>query len=51
MGYIAFEEDLNTIKGVADHQGETAGLGAEITQAGSRSFCWRKIFNAEKILG
>ena len=32
-GYIALEEDKNTIKGaVFDHKGETAGLGAEITQ-------------------
>ena len=32
-GYISIKEDLNTIKGVVfDHIGETAGLGAEITQ-------------------
>jgi Na+-transporting NADH:ubiquinone oxidoreductase subunit C len=32
-GYIALENDMRTIKGVVfDHQGETAGLGAEITQ-------------------
>ena len=32
-GYIALEEDMKTIKGaVFDHKGETAGLGAEITQ-------------------
>lgn len=32
-GYMALEDDLSTIKGVAfDHKGETAGLGAEITQ-------------------
>jgi len=31
-GYVALEEDVNTIKGVIfDHKGETAGLGAEIT--------------------
>lgn len=30
-GYVAFEDDLNTISGaVFDHQGETPGLGAEI---------------------
>ena len=30
-GYIAFEEDLNTVKGaIFDHKGETPGLGAEI---------------------
>ena len=33
-GYIALDQDLNTIKGVVfDHKGETPGLGAEITQA------------------
>ena len=32
-GYISLKEDLNSIKGVVfDHVGETAGLGAEITQ-------------------
>ena len=32
-GYMALEDELSTIKGVAcDHKGETAGLGAEITQ-------------------
>ena len=32
-GYIALESDKNTVKGaVFDHKGETAGLGAEITQ-------------------
>ena len=32
-GYIALKADRNTIKGaVFDHKGETAGLGAEITQ-------------------
>lgn len=32
-GYLALLEDNNTIKGaVFDHKGETAGLGAEITQ-------------------
>lgn len=32
-GYIALEEDMNTIKGASfDHAGETPGLGAEITQ-------------------
>jgi len=32
-GYIALEGDMTTIKGaVFDHKGETAGLGAEITQ-------------------
>ena len=32
--YLALEDDLNTISGVVfDHQGETPGLGAEITTA------------------
>lgn len=32
-GYVALEDDMTTIKGVVfDHKGETAGLGAEITQ-------------------
>jgi len=32
-GYVALESDKNTIRGaVFDHKGETAGLGAEITQ-------------------
>ena len=32
-GYLALEEDMTTVKGaVFDHKGETAGLGAEITQ-------------------
>lgn len=32
-GYISLKGDLNTIKGIVfDHIGETAGLGAEITQ-------------------
>lgn len=32
-GYVALEEDMNTVKGaVFDHKGETPGLGAEITQ-------------------
>ena len=53
-GYIALEEDMNTIKGVVyDHQGETAGLGAEITQAWFQDrFVGEKIFNAEgKLMG
>ena len=33
MGICALEEDMSTIKGIVfDHKGETAGLGAEITQ-------------------
>ena len=44
-GYIALEEDKNTIKGVVfDHKGETAGLGAEITSNGFANRFWVKRF-------
>ncbi len=48
-GYIALENDLNTIAGAAfDHQGETPGLGAEIKDnaAFSRQFKGEKIFTS-----
>ena len=47
-GYIALGEDRNTIKGaVFDHKGETAGLGAEITQQWFMNrFVGVKIFNS-----
>jgi Na+-transporting NADH:ubiquinone oxidoreductase subunit C len=46
-GYIALEEDKNTIKGaVFDHAGETAGLGAEITQDWFQNrFLGEKVFD------
>lgn len=46
-GYVALEEDLNTIKGtVFDHKGETPGLGAEITQKWFQDrFIGEKIMN------
>lgn len=46
-GYIALEEDKNTIKGaVFDHIGETAGLGAEITQEWFQNrFLGEKVFD------
>lgn len=46
-GYVALEGDKNTIKGaVFDHKGETAGLGAEITQEWFQdSFTGEKVFN------
>ena len=46
-GYIALEEDKNTIKGaVFDHVGETAGLGAEITQEWFQNrFLGEKVFD------
>ena len=46
-GYIALDEDRNTIKGaVFDHKGETAVLGAEITQQWFMNrFVGEKIFD------
>ncbi|MDA8947992.1 Na(+)-translocating NADH-quinone reductase subunit C [Flavobacteriaceae bacterium] len=48
-GYIALKEDRNTIQGaVFDHKGETAGLGAEITQQWFQDrFVGEKLFNAQ----
>ena len=48
-GYIALKEDRNTIQGaVFDHKGETAGLGAEITQQWFKDrFVGEKLFNAQ----
>ncbi len=48
-GYVALEGDKNTIKGaVFDHKGETAGLGAEITQNWfQNSFKGEKVFDQE----
>jgi len=46
-GYLAFKDDLNTIKGVRfDHKGETPGLGAEInTTAFQEQFVEEQILN------
>lgn len=46
-GYVALEDDLNTIKGVAfDHESETPGLGAEIkTDWFQKQFVGKKIFD------
>ena len=46
-GYVALEEDLNTISGaVFDHKGETPGLGAEInTDWFQEPFTGKTIFN------
>lgn len=48
-GYVALEGDKNTIKGaVFDHKGETAGLGAEITQKWFQErFTGEKVFNSD----
>jgi Na+-transporting NADH:ubiquinone oxidoreductase subunit C len=51
-GYISLKEDLNTIKGVVfDHVGETAGLGAEITQDWFKErFIDEKLFDSDNNL-
>jgi Na+-transporting NADH:ubiquinone oxidoreductase subunit C len=48
-GYIALKEDLNTISGaVFDHQGETPGLGAEIsTDWFQAPFAGKTLFNED----
>ncbi len=53
-GYIALKSDINTIQGaVFDHKGETAGLGAEITQQWFMDrFKEEKVFNTNgKLVG
>jgi len=48
-GYIALKDDINTIQGaVFDHKGETAGLGAEITQQWFQDrFVGEKVFDIQ----
>ena len=48
-GYVALEQDLNTVLGIAlDHKGETPGLGARITEANVQArYIGKKIFNAQ----
>ena len=48
-GYIAFNDDLNTVKGVKfGHKGETPGLGAEITKRWfEKQFEGEEIFNKD----
>lgn len=51
-GYIALEEDLNTIAGVYfDHKNETPGLGAEIkdSEKFKAQFIGKKIFNGANV--
>ncbi len=52
-GYIALGDDWKTVRGVVfDHQGETPGLGAEITSAAfSGQFVGKTIFEAEQFTG
>ena len=48
-GYVSIESDMNTIYGANfDHQGETPGLGAEIsTDIFEKPFMGKKIFDAQ----
>jgi Na+-transporting NADH:ubiquinone oxidoreductase subunit C len=47
--YVAFGQDLNTVKGIAfDHKSETPGLGARITEPGVQNrFIGKEIFNEQ----
>lgn len=49
-GYVAFDSDCSTIYGAFfDHQGETPGLGAEITKpAFTEQFPGREVFKGEE---
>lgn len=51
-GYIALEADMNTVKGIVmDHQGETPGLGAEITtDKVQSSFVGKTIFEGNELV-
>lgn len=51
-GYMALENDLNTIKGVAfDHKQETPGLGARITSEEVQSrFIGKKVFEGSDLV-
>ncbi len=51
-GYVALDEDLNTIKGVAfDHKSETPGLGARITEVGVRNrYQGKTIFEGSELV-
>lgn len=49
-GYITFAPDMNTVLGVSfSHQGETPGLGAEITSdAFQQPFAGKRIFDGQR---
>ncbi len=51
-GYIALEQDMNTVKGVVlDHQGETPGLGAEIATAKHQAqYVGKTIFEGNELV-
>ena len=52
-GYIALASDMNTVKGIVlDHQGETPGLGAEITTAKHQAmYVGKTVFEGEEFVG
>ena len=52
-GYIALAPDMNTVKGIVlDHQGETPGLGAEITTAKHQAmYVGKTVFEGEEFVG
>ncbi len=52
-GYVAVEEDWNTISGVVfDHKGETPGLGAEITTPKfTEQFAGKRLFEGSEFVG
>ena len=52
-GYIALAPDMNTVKGIVlDHQGETPGLGAEITTAKHQAmYVGKTVFEGEELVG
>ena len=52
-GYIALDKDMNTIKGIVlDHQGETPGLGAEITTPKHQAmYVGKNVFEGDELVG
>ena len=52
-GYVAFEPDMNTIKGIVlDHKGETPGLGAEIATAKHQAkYVGKTIYEGAELVG
>ena len=52
-GYVALSADMNTVQGIVlDHQGETPGLGAEITTAKHQDmYVGKSVFEGEEFVG
>ena len=52
-GYVALAPDMNTVKGIVlDHQGETPGLGAEITTPKHQAmYPGKTVFEGEELVG